>query len=157
MGGASLSRRSGPRKEFLVIGSPLLHAAECLDEAPTGTLVVSRQSFDLISDHFSSEVTERGNARIRYRARVTLYPFMRIDLHKWYYCASIALDFPLFPLLHTVNSMHKAMSLDPKPRTVSAQDVPSYGTCIAAPAPPPEAHRLQRVDQHKAVLSRGGT
>ena len=88
MGGASLSRRSGPRKEFLVIGSPLLDAAQCLDEAPTGTLVVSRQSFELISDHFSSEVTEHGNARIRCVTAqthvATSYPFLACESRSFY-------------------------------------------------------------------------
>ena len=32
----------GARREFLVIGNALLRAAEALDEAPVGTLVVSK-------------------------------------------------------------------------------------------------------------------
>lgn len=46
---------------------------------------------------------------------------------------------PLFPLLHTVNSMHKAMSLDPKPRTVSARRMSLVtGPVSPPPLPPPK-------------------
>jgi len=41
VGGAQLNRHLGPRREFLVIGKSLLEAAECLEEASIGTLVVS--------------------------------------------------------------------------------------------------------------------
>jgi hypothetical protein len=40
VGGAQLNRHLGPRREFLVIGKGLLEAAECLEEASIGTLVV---------------------------------------------------------------------------------------------------------------------
>lgn len=43
VGGAQLSRHNGPRREFLVIGNGLLEAAEALDEATIGTLVVSHK------------------------------------------------------------------------------------------------------------------
>lgn len=43
VGGAQLSRHNGPRREFLVIGNGLLKAAEALDEATIGTLVVSHK------------------------------------------------------------------------------------------------------------------
>lgn len=64
MGGAELNRHVGPRREFLIIGKGLLDAAECLEEAPIGTVVVSSSCYEAVQQEYELERTPQGNYKI---------------------------------------------------------------------------------------------
>eukprot|EP00960_Hanusia_phi_P059466 764171-Hanusia_phi.AAC.14 len=64
VGGAQLDKHNGARKEFLVIGKALLEAADALEEAAIGTLVVSKAAWTHIESEFQAEETKEGNFKI---------------------------------------------------------------------------------------------
>ena len=64
VGGASLDQRQGPRREFIVLGNALLESAQALDEAPTGTVVISPTAFNYVKDTYVGEVTQGGNYKV---------------------------------------------------------------------------------------------
>ena len=59
-----MNRHNGARREFLIIGKPLLEAAEALDEAATGTVVCGATGWPYIEDEFEGEQTKSGNMKI---------------------------------------------------------------------------------------------
>jgi CRP-like cAMP-binding protein len=55
----------GARREFVVIGNALLRAAEALDEAPVGTIVVSKVAWQHVADKYVGEETKLLNFMIK--------------------------------------------------------------------------------------------
>ena len=64
VGGAHLDQRQGPRREFIVLGNALLESAIALDEAATGTVVISSTAWGHVARSYEGDATPLGNYKI---------------------------------------------------------------------------------------------
>ena len=76
----------GARREFVVIGNALLRAAESLDEAPVGTIVVSKVAWPYVQEKYAAEETKLGNFMVKgVHPRMQGKPLIEspLPLHAW--------------------------------------------------------------------------
>mmetsp|Transcript_16221 Transcript_16221/g.39541 ORF Transcript_16221/g.39541 Transcript_16221/m.39541 type:complete len:1322 (+) Transcript_16221:84-4049(+) len=64
MGGEAVNEALGPRREFLVVGDPILEASEALNEAVAGDLVVGKSCKPYLSSAYTHTATATGHLKI---------------------------------------------------------------------------------------------